>query len=220
MFTLAPSLLAADFLNLAQQVSAVVSGGAGVLHIDVMDGHFVRNLSMGPGMVAALRGQASLDVHLMVSDPDFFVTPFAEAGADWISFHVEATVHGHRVCQKIRAAGCKVGIAINPGTPIAALEALVPHADFVLLMSVNPGFGGQAFIPETFVRLAQLQTLLARCNPAAFIQVDGGIGPANIVQLHQAGMTVAVAGSSVFGSPDPALAARNLIQMVEVGHVA
>ena len=219
-FHLAPSLLAADFFNLEPGVREVVDHGATVLHIDVMDGHFVPNLTMGPGMVSALKGKtdAVLDVHLMVSDPGFFIAPFADAGADWISFHVEAATHAHRVCQKIKARELKAGVAINPGTPIHALEGIIADVDFVLLMSVNPGFGGQKFIPSTFKRLNQLRTLIEESGSSAFIEVDGGVGPQNVAELHRAGVEVAVAGSSVFGKPSPGQAARELIALAEAVH--
>lgn len=222
MFELAPSLLAADFWNLGTQVEQAIEGGATVLHIDVMDGHFVPNLTMGPDMVRALKGkvQAIMDVHLMVTDPDFFVEPFATAGADWISFHIEATVHSHRLAQKIRDAGCKAGVAINPGTPIQALEGIITDVDFVLLMSVNPGFGGQRFIPNSFKRLEQLRSLIKTSGSQAFIEIDGGVGPDNVADLHRAGVKVAVAGSSVFRHASPGDAARNLIQLAEAIHVA
>ena len=220
MFQLAPSLLAADFADLANQVALVENVGVPVLHLDVMDGHFVPNLTMGPNLVAALRKRSKMifDVHLMVTDPAMFVTPFAEAGADWISFHEEATPHAHRVCQQIKDAGCKAGIVLNPGTPIGHLAGMIDLVDFVLLMSVNPGFGGQKFIPGTYQRLRELGELIARSNNKPFIQVDGGIGPANIADLCRAGMSVAVAGSSVFGRPSPAQAAQELISKAEAAH--
>ena len=218
MLKLAPSLLAADFWNLGEAVTDVVDAGAQVLHIDVMDGHQVPNLSMGPGIVAALKGRtrAVLDVHLMVTDPDNFIEPFSRAGAGWISFHIEAARHAHRTCETIQALGCKAGIAINPGTPIQALETMIRFVDFVLLMSVNPGFGGQSFIQDTYRRLGRLRELIAQVPNRPFIQVDGGVGPDNIRALHEAGMDVAVAGSSVFRHPSPGQAVKELLAAVGV----
>jgi len=220
MFQLAPSLLAADFCKLGDQVTAVTGAGVEVLHIDVMDGHFVPNLTMGPDMVRSLKRHtsATLDVHLMVTDPAAFVDAFADAGAHWISFHMEAGPHPHRVCQQIKARGCSAGIVLNPATPVSQLEEIIAYVDFVLLMSVNPGFGGQQFIPATYQRLARLRALIAAAGRTPFIQVDGGIGPDNIAALVRAGMNVAVAGSSVFGKPDPALAARELIDIAEAAN--
>ncbi len=217
MFQLAPSLLSADFWNLEASVREALAGGATVLHIDIMDGHFVPNLTMGPIITAALKGktEAVLDVHLMVDDPDFYAEPFAKAGADWISFHVEAALHPHRVCSKIQDLGCKAGIAVNPGTPISSLEAMVEQVDFVLLMSVNPGFSGQSFIPATFKRLKQLKSMIERTGSEVFIQVDGGVGPKNVADLCRAGVDVAVAGSSVFSKPSPREAAKQLISLAE-----
>ena len=219
-FQLAPSLLAADSWRLGEQISQVQEAGVEVLHVDVMDGHFVPNLTMSPDMVANLKKHCSLvmDVHLMVEDPDFFVQPFADAGADWISFHVEVAKHAHGVCQKIKAAGCKAGIVINPGTPIGHLAGMIDHVDFVLVMSVNPGYGGQKFIEATYQQLEELRALIDSSPNNPFIQVDGGVGPGNIERLCRAGMNVAVAGSSVFAQAVPADAARNLISLAEAVH--
>lgn len=220
-FHLAPSLLAADFWRLGDQVSKVTEAGAEILHIDIMDGHFVPNLTMGPDIVKMLKRntEAKLDVHLMVTNPDTFVAPFVEAGADWISYHVEATHHAHRVCQHIQDLGCKAGVAINPGVPIVQLAGIIDHVDFVLMMSVNPGYGGQAFIPTTFKRLADLQRLINLTENKPFIQVDGGIGVNNIAELVQAGMSVAVAGSSIFKAEDPVQATQQLIALAEAARV-
>jgi len=217
MFRLAPSLLSADFWQLDQSVEPVLAAGVDLLHVDVMDGHFVPNLTMGPGMVKAIRKRcnATLDVHLMVTRPDQHWEGFAQAGANWISFHIETAVHHHRVCQAIQAAGCKAGIAINPGTPLHALDAMMDHVDFILLMSVNPGFGGQKFIPTSMSRLKTLRAMAARAAQKPFIQMDGGIGPGNIGELVASGMDVAVAGSSVFACDNPAQAARDLISIAE-----
>ena len=217
MFQIAPSLLAADFYQLGPAVQSATAGGAEVLHIDVMDGHFVPNLSMGPMVVKALKGNTSavLDVHLMVTDPSFFIDPFADAGAHWISFHIEATPHTHRVCHQIRDRHCKAGIAINPGTSLALLEGVMDEVDFVLLMSVNPGFGGQSFINATFRRLDKLRAMCQKAARKPFIQVDGGVGTQNIRELRERGVQVAVAGSSVFGKPDPGAAVRELLRVSE-----
>lgn len=216
-FHLAPSLLAADPLNVGHAVNEVVDAGAQVLHIDVMDGHFVPNLTMGPAICAALKGKtkALLDVHLMVTDPDDFYDAFAEAGADWISFHIEAGYHPHRSVQRIRNLGCRPGVAINPGTPIDALEAIIDDVDFVLLMSVNPGFGGQKFIPASLKRLDQLTAMIQKTERRPFIQIDGGVGPANITELVKRGVSCAVAGSSVFGADVPADAVREIMTRAE-----
>lgn len=221
-FHLAPSLLAADFWRLGDMVEETTKAGATVLHIDVMDGHFVPNLTMGPDVVKALKknSDAILDVHLMVTDPGSCLDAFMDAGADWISFHVEAAPHAHRLVQKIQNAGLKAGLVLNPGTPISHLEGMIDHIDYVLLMSVNPGFGGQKFIESTYKRLGQLRELIANSENSPFIQVDGGIGAQNIEALVKAGMSVAVAGSSVFRAPSIGDATRQLIQLAEAVHEA
>lgn len=216
-FHLAPSLLAADPLHVGAAVEEVVDAGAQVLHVDVMDGHFVPNLTMGPAICKALKGKtkALLDVHLMVTNPDDFFDAFAAAGADWISFHIEAGYHPHRSIQRIRDLGCRPGVAINPGTPIHALEAIIDDVDFVLLMSVNPGFGGQKFIPASLKRLDQLSALIAETDNKPFIQIDGGVGPANIAELVKRGVRCAVAGSSVFGAPSATAAVHEIMTRAE-----
>ncbi|PIE02566.1 MAG: ribulose-phosphate 3-epimerase [Acidobacteria bacterium] len=213
MIQLAPSILSADFSRLGEQVDTVVRAGAEVVHIDVMDGHFVPNLTMGPIVVDALRQstQAILDVHLMITNPEDYILPFAKAGADWISFHIETAPHAHRICQQIHDQNVKAGIAINPGTPVQQLEEMIHHVDFVLLMSVNPGFGGQTFIPRTYQRLVELNKLINNTENKPFIEVDGGVGTHNIARLTASGVKVCVAGSSVFGRENPAEAVQSLL---------
>lgn len=211
---IAPSLLAADPLALGQAVAAVEAAGAQLLHIDVMDGHFVPNLSMGPEVVKALArtSRCTLDVHLMVTEPERHVPTFLAAGAHMISFHPETTWHPHRLCEQIRRAGGKAGLALNPGSPLGLIEPLFEVMDFVLLMSVNPGFGGQSFLPHSLARLEQLVSLRHRSGCRFLIEVDGGVGLDNIAALAQAGAEIAVAGSSIFAAPDPAQALTRLLE--------
>ncbi len=209
---LAPSILSADFSNLAAQVAAAERGGADQIHLDVMDGHFVPNLTMGPAVVAAVRRTTTLplDVHLMVTDPDRFIDAFADAGAAILTVHAEVLPHLHRTLQAIRRRGCRAGVAINPSTPIEAIAEVAGDLDLVLVMSVNPGFGGQAFIPHSESKIARVRALLDRAGSRADIEVDGGIDRSNIGAVVASGATMVVAGASIFGTPDPEGATRTL----------
>ncbi len=200
---IAPSILSSDFARLADECQAVLDAGADWLHVDVMDGHFVPNITIGLPVVRALREHFPdqvLDVHLMIEDPDFYAPKFVEAGADIVSFHPEATHHPHRVTQTIRAAGGMPALAINPGTPLDWVDWLASEIDMVLMMSVNPGFGGQAFIESTIPRLRELRQRLGRANVDIDVEVDGGVKPDNVGELRAAGANVFVAGSAIFKS--------------------
>ena len=209
---IAPSILAANFASLAKEMRAVEQGGATILHVDVMDGHFVPNITIGVPVVASLRKatQLTLDVHLMIENPDRYVEAFAEAGADMISVHQEATPHLDRVLSAIREHGREAGAVINPATPVATLSEVLGKVDFVLVMSVNPGFSGQAFIPGALEKIRQLKDMRARYNQAFRIEVDGGISPDNVAAVVRAGADILVAGTSVFHTPDPAEAVRKM----------
>lgn len=198
-----PSILSADFARLGEQVLAAQQGGADQLHVDVMDGHFVPNITIGPLVVKALRRVTDLplDVHLMISDPDRYLAAFAEAGASALTVHIEVCTHIHRTIKTIHDLGLRAGVAINPGTPISHIEAIAPDVDLVLVMSVNPGFGGQAFIEHSPRRIEQARRLLDEVNPQADLAVDGGIDTHTIGQVVTAGANVLVAGSAVFESP-------------------
>ena len=210
----APSILAADFGRLAEQVGLVLDAGARTIHVDVMDGHFVPALSMGPAVVTALAEQVHgaggyLDVHLMVERPERHVAAFADAGADGITIHVEATPHANYALAAVRDAGCRPGVALNPGTPADAVRELVDDVDLVLCMTVNPGWGGQAFLPGSPAKLGRLGALL---REGTALEVDGGIDAETAGPCARAGATVFVAGSAIFGAPDPGAALRAIAE--------
>jgi ribulose-phosphate 3-epimerase len=209
---IAPSILSADFAALGEQIAAAERGGADLIHVDVMDGHFVPNLTIGPPVVQSISRVAKvpLDVHLMIEEPDRYLEAFVRAGAAMISVHVEVLPHLHRTIQAIKQLGAKAGVALNPSTPIVALEEIAGDVDHVLVMSVNPGFGGQTFIPRSESKIAAVRALLDRQGNAAPIEVDGGIDRTNAARIVEAGATILVAGNSIFGTGDPERATREL----------
>lgn len=204
MALLAPSLLSADFVRLAEEITRVEAAGADWLHLDIMDGHFVPNLTFGPPVVAAIRKitKLPLDVHLMVTNPADLVEQFAAAGADWLTVHVETEPHLHRLVNRIRELGVKPAVTLNPATPVAQLDEILSEVDMVLVMSVNPGFGGQKFIPASLAKISRLKEKLSQIGRPVLIEVDGGVNETTAPQLVQAGVDVLVAGSAVFGSRD------------------
>jgi ribulose-phosphate 3-epimerase len=209
---IAPSILSADFAALGDAVAAAERGGADLIHVDVMDGHFVPNITIGVPVVKSLKRIATvpLDVHLMIEEPDRYIDAFVDAGAAMISVHVEVLPHVHRTVHAIKALGAKAGVALNPGTPIAALTEMAADVDFVLVMSVNPGFGGQTFIARSESKVREVRALLDRAANRAPIEIDGGIDQHNVARVVAAGASIIVAGSAVFNSPDPERATREL----------
>ena len=209
---IAASILAADFSALGEAVATAEQGGADLIHVDVMDGHFVPNITIGPPVVRAIKRVTSLplDVHLMIADPARYLTAFAEAGADFLSVHVEATPHLHGTLTEIKKLGIRAGVALNPSTPASVLNEIATEVDFILVMSVNPGFGGQKFIPRTLTKIAAIQDILENAKNEASIEVDGGINHSNAGDVVGAGANMLVAGSAIFGSPDPSQAIEML----------
>ncbi len=212
MIEIAPSILSADFTKLGQQIEIVEGAGASLLHVDVMDGRFVPNLTVGLPVVKAISRatQLPIDAHLMIVEPGRYAEQFVKAGAQMVSIHVEADPHAHRTLSAIRAAGAQAGIAVNPATPLSALDEAIKFADYVLLMSVNPGFGGQEFIPESLDKVRRLRKMIDERGLKARIEIDGGIDAENIAEVAGAGAEIIVSGSAIFGAPDPAIALREL----------
>ena len=222
MVEILPSLLAADFARLGDEIARVEAAGAGMLHFDVMDGHFVPNISFGPPVLKSVRkvSKSLLDVHLMITDPDRYIAAFADAGADLISVHQETCPHLDRTLREIQRHRVKAGVVLNPATPVSTLTEVLEVADFVLLMSVNPGFGGQKFLPQVLTKVRALDSERTRRGLTLPIEIDGGIGPENAGQAAAAGVDWLVAGSSVFGSADSAAAVRHLQHLAREARLA
>ena len=216
---IAPSILSADFSELGNEIRAVVDGGADLIHIDVMDGHFVPNITIGPLVVEAARRitDKPLDVHLMISRADDYIEKFAAAGADWLTVHVEACTHLQRTVSRIRELGLKAGVVLNPATPLASLDYILADVDLVMIMGVNPGFGGQSFIPATLEKLRRLSVMIRECNPGIGIEVDGGVSPDTIAEISRAGANIFVAGSAIYGCSEYAPVIARLRHEAETG---
>jgi ribulose-phosphate 3-epimerase len=212
MIEIAPSILSADFSCLGEQIKIVERAGASLLHVDVMDGRFVPNITIGLPVVKAVSRATRLpiDAHLMIVEPGEYAEQFVQAGAKMVSIHIEADPHAHRTLSSIRAAGAQAGIAVNPATPLSALDEAVKFADYVLVMSVNPGFGGQEFIPNSLDKVRRLRKMLDERGLKTRIEIDGGINSDNVAEVAGAGAEIIVSGSAIFGAPDPAVALREL----------
>lgn len=215
MIELAPSILSADFAHLADQVERATAGGGTVVHVDIMDGHFVPNLTIGPPVVKSLRKatRLPLDCHLMIENPDQYIGDFAEAGADWISVHQEACRHLNRTLNLIKSHGCRAGVVINPATPVETLSEVLEIADYVLVMSVNPGFGGQKFIPATLAKMRKLAEIRSERGFSYRIEVDGGVTLETVAEVVRAGAEILVAGNAVFGKGDAKANAAALLDV-------
>ena len=215
MIELAPSILSADFAHLADAVRVATAGGGSVIHVDVMDGHFVPNITVGPPVVKSIRKVTDLplDCHLMIENPDRYIPDFAASGANWISVHQETCVHLDRTLHLIKDHGCRAGVVINPATPVAAISEVLVVIDYVLVMSVNPGFGGQTFIPNTLHKIRQLTEIRSERGLNYRVEVDGGVGPDTVAEVVQAGAEILVAGNAIFGSGDPTKNAAELLKL-------
>lgn len=218
MFEIAPSILSADFGRLAEEIRAAEEGGAKILHFDVMDGHFVPNITVGLPVLESIRKttEAKIDAHLMIEEPSRYAVKFVEAGANMVSVHIEADIHLQRTLTAIREAGGEAGVVLNPATSLSNVEEVLPFADFVLLMSVNPGFGGQKFIPTSTDKVRRLRQMIDERNLETRVEIDGGIGLSNVAEVVRAGAEIIVAGSAVFGGGRPTEAVRELIDAATV----